>query len=116
MHIAMAVCIARYPQATKNTLACFCMRPTLPGVLYENLALLTEHCMEYTLACIWCYYYDDGLEVVIKAYKFTVLEIWRDFNVFSYIACPRYPYIRVYRLYDVCMRETFSVHMHITVH
>ena len=39
------------------------MRPALPGVLYENLALLTEHCMEYTLACIWCYYYDDGLEV-----------------------------------------------------
>jgi len=34
----------------------------LPGVLYENLALITGHCMEYTLACIWCYYYDDGLE------------------------------------------------------
>ena len=32
--------------------------------------------------------------------KFTVFEIWRDFNVLSYIACPRYPYIRVYRLYD----------------
>ena len=38
--------------------------------------------------------------VVIKAYKFTVFEILRDFNVLSYIACPRYPYIRVYRLYD----------------
>jgi len=37
---------------------------------------------------------------VIKAYKFTVFEIWRGFNVLSYIACPRYPYIRVYRLYD----------------
>jgi len=31
--------------------------------LYENLALITGHCMEYTLACILCYYYDDGLEV-----------------------------------------------------
>ena len=51
MHIAMA-----------NTFACFCMRPALPGELYENLALITGHCMEYTLACIWCYYYDDGLE------------------------------------------------------
>ena len=37
----------------------------LPGVLYENLALITGHCMEYTLACIWCYYYDDGLECPI---------------------------------------------------
>jgi len=36
----------------------------LPGVLYENLALITGHCMEYTIACIWCYYYDDGLEVL----------------------------------------------------
>ena len=52
--------------------ACFCMRPALPGelyeifalpgVLYENLALITGHCMEYTLACIWRYYYDDSLE------------------------------------------------------
>jgi len=47
----------------KNTFACFCMRPALPGVLYENLAFITGHCMEYTLACIWCYYYDDDLEV-----------------------------------------------------
>jgi len=38
----------------------------LPGVLYENLALITGHCMDYTLACIWCYYYDDGLEVQIQ--------------------------------------------------
>jgi len=37
----------------------------LPGVPYENLALITGHCMEYTLACIWCYYCDDGLEVAI---------------------------------------------------
>jgi len=43
---------------------------------------------------------EDEQYVVIKAYKFTVFEIWRDFNVLSYIACPRYPYIRVYRLYD----------------
>jgi len=41
------------------------MRPALPGELYENLALITGHCMEYTLACIWCYYFDDGLEHVI---------------------------------------------------
>jgi len=38
----------------------------LPGVLYENLALITGHCMEYTLACIWCYYYDDGLELLLN--------------------------------------------------
>ena len=43
---------------------------------------------------------EDEQYVVIKAYKFTVFEIWRDFNVLSYITCPRYPYIRVYRLYD----------------
>ena len=43
---------------------------------------------------------EDEQYVVIKAFKFTVFEIWRDFNVLSYIACPRYPYIRVYRLYD----------------
>ena len=43
---------------------------------------------------------EDEQYVVIKAYKFTVFEIWRDFNVLSYTACPRYPYIRVYRLYD----------------
>ena len=39
------------------------MATNLQWVLYENLALITGHCMEYTLACIWCYYYDDGLEV-----------------------------------------------------
>ena len=38
--------------------------------------------------------------VVIKAYKLTVFDILRDFFVLPYIACPRYPYIRVYRLYD----------------
>jgi len=43
---------------------------------------------------------EDGWYVVINAYKLTVLEIWRDFNVLSYIAGPCYPYIRVYRLYD----------------
>jgi len=43
---------------------------------------------------------EDEQYVVIKAYKFTVFEIWRDFNVLPYIAGPRYPYIRVYRLYD----------------
>jgi len=36
---------------------------------------------------------EDERYVVIKAYKFTVFEIWRDLIVLSYIACPRYPYI-----------------------
>ena len=54
------------------------MRPALPGelyeifallgILYENLALITGYCMEYTLACIWCYYYEDGLEIYIYVY------------------------------------------------
>jgi len=52
---------------------------------------------------------EDERYVVIKAYKFTVFEIWRDFNVLPYIACPRYPYIRVYRLYDIMQNETLSV-------
>ena len=43
---------------------------------------------------------DDEWYVVIKAYKLTVFEILRNFFVLSYIARPRYPYIRVYRLYD----------------
>jgi len=36
---------------------------------------------------------EDEQYIVIKAYiyKFTVFEIWRDFNVLSYIACPHYP-------------------------
>ena len=42
----------------------------------------------------------DEWYVVIKAYKLTVLNILRDLFVLPYIACPRYPYIRVYRLYD----------------
>ena len=55
--------------------ACFCMRPALPGELYEIFALpgvlyenlvITGLCMEYTLACIWCYYYDNGLEIYIQ--------------------------------------------------
>jgi len=53
---------------------------------------------------------EDEQYVVIKAYKFTIFEIWRDFNVLSYIACPRYPYIRVYRLYDnVCTYIIYTV-------
>ena len=47
--------------------------------------------------------------VVIKAYKFTIFEIWRDFNVLSFIACPRYPYIRVYRLYDITLERLVLV-------
>jgi len=49
---------------------------------------------------------EDEQYVVIKAYKFTVFEIWRDFNVLSYIACPRYPYIRVYQLHDTKQMHT----------
>jgi len=51
---------------------------------------------------------EDEQYVVIKAYKFAVFEIWRDFNVLSYIACPRYPYIRVYRLYDIETRVNLA--------
>ena len=43
---------------------------------------------------------EDEWYVVIKAYKLAVFEILGDFFVLPYIACPRYPYIRVYRLYD----------------
>ena len=32
--------------------------------------------------------------VVIKAYKCTVSEIWRDSFVLAYIACTSYPYIQ----------------------
>ena len=53
--------------------------------------------------------FEDEQYVVIKAYKFTVFEIWRDFNVLSYIACPRYPYIRVYRLYDKHEAQGYSL-------
>ena len=47
---------------------------------------------------------DNEWYVVIKAYKLTVFDISRNFFVLSYIACPRYLYIRVYRLYDMCVR------------
>ena len=44
---------------------------------------------------------EDEWYVVIKAYKLTDFEILRDFFCIVIIyACPRYPYIRVYRLYD----------------
>ena len=52
---------------------------------------------------------EDEQYVVIKAYTSTVFEIWRDFNVLSYIACPRYPYIGVYRLYDRDLPQSFQV-------
>ena len=28
--------------------------------------------MEYTLACIWCYYYDDGLEITLYLHPLAV--------------------------------------------
>ena len=36
---------------------------------------------------------EDERYVVIKAYKCTVSEIWRDFFVLACIACTSYPYI-----------------------
>ena len=36
--------------------------------------------------------------MVIKAYKCTVSEIWRDSFVLAYIACTSYPYIHLYQL------------------
>jgi len=45
----------------------------------------------------------DEWYVVIKAYKLAVFEIFGDSFVLPYIACSRYPYIRVYRLYDYAM-------------
>ena len=36
---------------------------------------------------------EDERYVVIRAYKCTVSEIWRDFFVLAYIACTSYPYI-----------------------
>ena len=37
---------------------------------------------------------EDERYVVIKAYKCTVSEIWRDSFVLAYIACTSYPYIQ----------------------
>ena len=37
---------------------------------------------------------EDERYVVIKVYKCTVSEIWRDFFVLAYIACTSYPYIQ----------------------
>ena len=37
---------------------------------------------------------EDEQYVVIKAYKCTVSEIWRDSFVLAYIACTSYPYIQ----------------------
>jgi len=55
----------------------------------------------------------DEWYVVIKAYKLAVFEILGDFFVLPYIACPRYPYIRVYRLYDrVWVQAKYIQHVH----
>ena len=37
---------------------------------------------------------DERYVVMIKAYKCTVSEIWRDSFVLAYIACTSYPYIQ----------------------
>ena len=91
-------------------LACATVYPRLPGVrlpLEEERKTICPIC-EYL---VW--YFRDGsrrfaargvllvmktLEderyVVIKVYKCTVSEIWRDFFVLAYIACTSYPYIQ----------------------
>ena len=43
---------------------------------------------------------EDEWYIVIMAYKLAVFDILGDFLVLPYIACPRYPCIRVYWLYD----------------
>ena len=43
---------------------------------------------------------EDDWYVVIKAYKCTVSEIWRDFFVSAYIACTLYPYIQSLPTHD----------------
>ena len=43
---------------------------------------------------------EDEWYIVIKTYKLAVFEILGDFFVLPYIACLRYPYITVYRLYE----------------
>jgi len=53
-----------------------------------------------------CQTWLEWLGLVIKAYKLAVFEILGDFLVLPYIVWPRYPYIRVYRLYD--SRSVFS--------
>ena len=72
----------------KNRFACFCMRPALPGELYEMFALPgvrtvwefgTHNRALYTLACIWCYYYDDGLET------YTNDSVWKRKKIFRQI-------------------------------
>jgi len=45
-----------------------------------------------TLKDEWC--------IVIKAHELAVFGILRDFFVLPYVACPCYPYIRVYQLYN----------------
>jgi len=52
---------------------------------------------------------EDEWYVVIKAYKLALYEILGDFFVLPYIACPRYPYIRVYRLYDSAIQHCLDM-------
>jgi len=36
--------------------------------------------MEYTLACIWCYYYDDGLEALLNVQALFCIDFtWDNF-------------------------------------
>ena len=43
---------------------------------------------------------EDEWYIVIMAYKLAVFDNLGDFLVLPYIACPRYPCISVYWLYD----------------
>jgi len=44
--------------------------------------------------------FKDEWHIIIKAYKFTVFEILRDFLYCHILCCLCYPYCRVYQLYD----------------
>jgi len=52
----------------------------------------------------------NGWYIVKNAYECTIFEIWRDFYYHIIIACLHYPYIRVYRLYDMSVgsKQTFA--------
>ena len=49
---------------------------------------------------------EDEWYIVIKAYKLASCEILGKFLVLPYIACLRYPYVRVYGLYDMNIIES----------
>ena len=55
---------------------------------------------------------EDERYVVIKAYKCTVSEIWRDFFLYWHVLrVRRIPTYRVYRLGDIMPREISRQHL-----